>query len=97
MAEFLFNFHYLMEVTAFSHAGQKLNSGYTAPDSGSVSSLSTATAYVEQQNKIKSLMERYASLIQKDAADLNAMQLEAQVMDRKLAAKLRTQVEGGES
>lgn len=97
MTEFLFSLHYLAEVSAFARAGQKLNNGYTSPDSSAVASMTTATAYCEQQNKIRSLMERYVSLIQKDAADLKALQREAQVMDRTLAAKLRIQVEGGES
>ena len=49
MTEFLFSLHYLAEVSAFARAGQKLNNGYTSPDSSAVASMTTATAYCDQQ------------------------------------------------
>lgn len=91
MRDFFVALGFLAEVNSFASAGKNLNDGYAAPDSGSgISTLSAATAYIEQHQQIMSLLESLAALAAKDAEDLAAMQAEAFLMDSKLASVIQT-------
>lgn len=89
MNSFYVTFGFLHQVMAFANVGKNLNGGYGAPDSAGVSSLSAATAYVEQHKQIMSLMDDLAALVEKDAQDLIAMQEEAFEMDSKLSSVIK--------
>ncbi len=73
MAEFKMNKLISTQITALSTGGQNLNANYSATDAADVKSLSAAAEFIKEQTRIKNLIDLYASLLAKDAADLNAM------------------------
>ena len=60
------------ESAALRTSGNGVNDGYTAIDSGEVSTLKTSMEYISQHDAIKGLMELYKKLVLKDAADLDS-------------------------
>lgn len=88
MREFLVAAGFLSDVSALSTTGKSLNDRYANIDSGEVTTLLTCMAYIEQQNAIKTLIDSYISLIDKDVKELIEMQEEAAHMDDALASKL---------
>lgn len=88
MREFKIAHGFVTDVSAFSAAGKSLNSDYAAVDSSGVSTLATSMAYISQHEQIKSLVDSYIALVEKDVKDLIAMQQEASRMDASLSGWL---------
>lgn len=90
MAEFKVHSDVESQISAFKSAGNSLNDGFSATDSSGVSSLTTAVAYIAEQSQLKTLMALYASLVAKDAADLDAMVAAARAADQAASGNYTT-------
>lgn len=76
------------QIASFKTAGSELNASFSATDSAGVSTLSTATAAIAEQGRIRKLLELYAGLIAKDAEDLAAMAETARQADQALSGAI---------
>ncbi len=73
MAEFKITKQLSPEIAALDTRGKALNAEYAAADATEIKNMSAAYEFVKEQTRIKNLLDLYASLLAKDAQDLNAM------------------------
>ncbi len=73
MAEFKITNQLSPEIAALDTRGKALNAEYSAADAAEIKNMSAAYEFVKEQTRIKNLLDLYASLLAKDAQDLNAM------------------------
>ena len=89
MAEFKVTSGIDGEIAAFSSGGSQINQAYAATSSDGVETLQAAMSFIEAEQKIRNLLALYASLVQKDAADLTDMIESVRRTDAEIGAKLR--------
>ena len=90
MAEFKVNPQITSEIQQIRSRGTDILIEVGALDSSGVSTLNTAVLFIEQHEKIKTLLRSYKALITKDTADLDAMVATAQKMDQTVGKKMLT-------
>lgn len=86
MAEFKITKAFDGEVNALTTSAQAIHDSFVAASSDGVDTLSAAKAFIEEQAQIKALLTLYASLLEKDAKDLNVMIKQVRAMDEQIAA-----------
>ena len=74
MAEFKITQDLDAEVSSFALGGQEINQSFAAATLDGVDTLATAKAFVEEQKKLKELLALYATLVNKDAQDLDRVE-----------------------
>lgn len=74
---------------AFRSSGKQLNAEYRTPANGDVSQMMTAEEYMSVCLSIKELIDQYAGLVEKDAADIQSMCRRVKLEDIKLSRILK--------
>ena len=62
-----------LNVSAMGKSASDLNGSYKEVAAGNISGLSTVDKYIDEDKKIKNLIELYARLVNKDANDISSM------------------------
>lgn len=81
MAEIKLNDAFLAEVAAFRAAGGEISTSSTASVSAGGLSLPTVDAYQQRLTKIADVMLRFQELVNKDAADMEALAAKLKATD----------------
>lgn len=84
-----------LDVSVMGSKANALNEGYTVVTAGEISGLETVEKYINEDKKIKELIELYVTLVKKDVNDINEMLEKYTELDALLGKKIGNPIGGG--
>lgn len=85
MKEFKVNAALLLDVGSMKTLGASVNDGYSQVDTSGVETLSVANRYAGQCEAVKSLLDEYIQLVNKDTQEISEAIISAQTKDAGIA------------